>query len=140
MDGGIWIRKHDKEDGQFRYLDLSFLPNVKDEPRAAHGRQTLSNYGTCGAKNRWTKSQGQSARWLWRLVRRIGQMPDVREGKDEAPEEQRVKAREGTDATAGRNEHRATRDATRLTRPPYPKTATDPRIRRILCVQRRRRH
>src|SRR5580765_7231477 len=100
----------------------SFLANVKDEPRAAHGRQTLSNYGTCGAKNRWAKSQGQSARWLWRLVRRIGQMPDAHEGKDEAPKEHCARDRESRDATARRNEDRSTRDATELARPPHPKT------------------
>src|SRR6188768_2646016 len=58
-------------------------------------------------------------------------MPDVDEGKDEAPDEQRVKLRESTDATAGRNEHRPTRDATQLARPPHPKTASIRRIREI---------
>ena len=68
--------------------DAVVQPNVKDEPRAGNAGEAISNYCTWGAKNRWSKSQGQSARWLWRLVGRIGQMPDAHEGKDDAPEEE----------------------------------------------------
>ena len=118
-------------------------PNVKDEPRRERARLVPGDDLLSVASFRVqlsSTSRDRSRRWLWRLVRRIGQMPDVHEGKDEASEEQRVKARESTEATVGRNEHRPTRDATRLARPPHPKTASDPRIRRTLCVQRRRRH